>query len=566
MRHASALIVFLSAIALTGQAQSPSVRISLHGRVVAADGGAPLRNARVQTITANQAVPPAFTDADGRFAIAAAVDGSSRLSVTKPGYVATTFAAPRTDEDIELRLPKASAISGRITDTLGDPVIGMTVTAESSAATESVRKVVATSQTDDLGEYRLAGLPAGRFFVSVNSIAPAIGEAGTIQNESNDGSLTALQIEARITNDVRRQIQMRVYYPGVQTIGDALPLALSAGEERPAIDLPVPARKPVDLIGGAGSRVVPRAMSSSDETGVIRGRVVAIDGRVLPQTIVRLEMDAPGSINYPAAITDPEGRYEFQRLGQHTYTVTATRAGFLTTAYGQRRPSDSVATIELRPGERRDDVDMTLSRPSAITGRVVDDAGEPVEGAGVRVLHVQYRDGRRRLVDAGGQGTHRSDDRGAYRIYGLPPDEYIVSARVGQVVSGQPLADLPGFSTSYYPATANPGEAQRIAVNLAQVVSGVDVALVRAPTARISVTIVDAASRPLDDGLIPTFRPRPARPCSSPFPPGRSCRLSSPSCCGPRRLRRGSPTSETSPSSDRTARACSVSRPTRCTR
>jgi Carboxypeptidase regulatory-like domain len=365
---------------------------------------------------------------------------------------------------------------------------------------------VATCQTDDLGEYRLAGLPAGRFFVSVDSIAPAIGEAGTVLNESHDGSLTTLRIGGPVTDVVRRQMQTRVYYPGVQTLGDAVPVALTAGEERPAVDFSVLARKPIALTGGVGSIVIARGVSLWYGTGVIRGRVVAGDGQVLPDTIVRLEMDAPGSIGYPAAVTDAQGRFEFQRLGLRTYTVTATRAGFLTTAYGQRRPTDAVAPIALQPGERRENVDIALSRPSAIVGRVLDDAGEPVESAYVRVLHIQYRGGRRRLVDAGGQGTHRTDDRGAYRLYGLPPDEYVVGASVGQVVSGQPVADRPGFSTSYHPGTANPQEAKRIPVDLAQDVSGVDVMLVTSPTVRISGIILDATGRPLDDGLILTPR------------------------------------------------------------
>jgi hypothetical protein len=84
------------------------------------------------------------------------------------------LATPRPDADVDVRLLKAGAISGRIIDTLGDPVIGMTVTAEMPAATESDRKVVATCQTDDLGEYRLAGLPEGRFFVSLDTIAPVV--------------------------------------------------------------------------------------------------------------------------------------------------------------------------------------------------------------------------------------------------------------------------------------------------------------------------------------------------------------------------------------------------------
>jgi hypothetical protein len=118
-----------------------------------------------------------------------AVDRSSRLSVTKPGFLPATIAAPRPDGDVEVRMLKAGAISGRITDTLGDAVIGMTVTAEIPAASESERKVMASCDTDDLGEYRLAGLPAGRFFVSVDSRAAVIGSNGTLVDEASIASL-----------------------------------------------------------------------------------------------------------------------------------------------------------------------------------------------------------------------------------------------------------------------------------------------------------------------------------------------------------------------------------------
>ena len=136
--------------------------LSIRGRVLAAGTDAPLRSARVLATAANQAAAPAFTDAEGRFVFSIPADGSSRLSVTKPGYLATVFAAPRTEAALDLRLPKASAIAGRITDTSGDPVIGMTVTAEIPGTTESGRRVVASCQTDDLGDYRLGGLE-GRY-------------------------------------------------------------------------------------------------------------------------------------------------------------------------------------------------------------------------------------------------------------------------------------------------------------------------------------------------------------------------------------------------------------------
>ena len=123
-----ALIAALGQLPATAQVAVPPAPI--HGRVVSADTGIPLRNARVSVADATQQQTP--TDADGRFAISA--NASSRLSVAKAGYIATTFALPRPGTDVEIRLAKGGAISGRITDTLGDPVIGMSVSAEAAGA------------------------------------------------------------------------------------------------------------------------------------------------------------------------------------------------------------------------------------------------------------------------------------------------------------------------------------------------------------------------------------------------------------------------------------------------
>ena len=166
-RRGFGLIVLFLGLALTGHAQQSAQPASLHGRVVSADTGTPLRSARVQATTASQPILPVFTDADGRFVIPVAADATlSSLSVAKPGYLATTIAPPRGDAGTEIRLPKASAISGRIIDTLGDPVIGMTVTAETSIGAASERRVAATGQSDDRGEYRLGGRAGGRISVS----------------------------------------------------------------------------------------------------------------------------------------------------------------------------------------------------------------------------------------------------------------------------------------------------------------------------------------------------------------------------------------------------------------
>jgi hypothetical protein len=66
------------------------------------------------------------------------------------------------------------------------------------------------------------------------------------------------------------------------------------------------------------------------------------------------------------------------------------------------------------------------------------------------------------------------------------------------------MADLPGYTTSYFPGTPNPADAQRITVDGSQDVTDLRFALARALTARIAGTIVDAAGNPVGGGLILT--------------------------------------------------------------
>src|SRR6478672_8298954 len=116
MSRAVWLVVLLSAMALTGTAQSPS---AVRGRVFAADG-IPLHNVRIQVRAGSQPPAPVFSDADGAFTVTATAGGT--LSVTKSGYLPATIAIQNARE---IRLVKAAAISGRIVDPAGDALAGM---------------------------------------------------------------------------------------------------------------------------------------------------------------------------------------------------------------------------------------------------------------------------------------------------------------------------------------------------------------------------------------------------------------------------------------------------------
>ena len=270
---------------------------------------------------------------------------------------------------------------------------------------------------------------------------------------------------------------------GVVSAQEPRPTAPPTGAPRPGIS-PLPPRD---------------AQTTAPGTAVIRGRVVRADnGQPLRRVVIR--GSAPGVREPLTATTDDNGRYELTALPAGRYTFTATKGGFITLQFGQRRPFEPGRPIELGEGQKLEQVDFALPRGAAITGRIVDDAGEPVTGAVVQVLRPRYVKGQRQLQAAGAtQG--QTNDLGEFRVFGVPPGDYYLSATVG--ADGPGPSALSGFvgvgaAATLYPGTTNPVEAQLITVGLGQEVSGMSFALLPVRMATISGAVRGA------DGRIPT--------------------------------------------------------------
>ena len=106
-------------------------------------------------------------------------------------------------------------------------------------------------------------------------------------------------------------------------------------------------------------------------TGVISGHVVAADGN-RPLRRVQVRVAAPGD-RPPTTSTDVTGEYEFTDLPPGRYAISATRGGFLTLSYGQRRPRELGKLVEVANGRTVNAIDFALPRMSVISGRVTDE-------------------------------------------------------------------------------------------------------------------------------------------------------------------------------------------------
>src|SRR3954470_16125285 len=163
-------------------------------------------------------------------------------------------------------------------------------------------------------------------------------------------------------------------------------------------------------------------------TGVIRGRVVRADtGEPLRRVQVRVDEWSTADHSGPAAtMTDAQGRYELTQLPPGRYQLKATRGDYVEVAYGQRRPFERGRPVELREGAVLQNIDFALPPGAVITGRVVDETGEAFAHVSVSLERRRYIDGAKRLV---AQSDSSTDDRGDFRIFGVPPGDYVIVAR-----------------------------------------------------------------------------------------------------------------------------------------
>ncbi len=238
----------------------------------------------------------------------------------------------------------------------------------------------------------------------------------------------------------------------------------------------------------------------------IRGRIVRSDNVPLRLARVRLTSANARPLGFPV-LTDEDGRYEFADVTPGSYYVLASKSGYLTIAFGQRRASDRGDPITAAAGAVVEHVDLILPRAAIVAGVITDENGEPLENTAVSVWQIRFSAGRRRLTGVPGASTRKTDDRGRYRLFGLQPGRYLVGAVVGQLLPDQSTLDVPGYSRTYFPGTANPTEAEIVDVRPGQDAMNIDFSLVRGPTARVSGIALSSDGEPVQGlTMIPSFR------------------------------------------------------------
>jgi Carboxypeptidase regulatory-like domain len=234
-------------------------------------------------------------------------------------------------------------------------------------------------------------------------------------------------------------------------------------------------------------------------TAVLSGRVLAADsGKPLRRALVRASsQETPQG---RSVSTDPDGRWQLKSLPAGSYRVTISKGGYVDIAYGQQRPFEAGKVLELADGQTIEKLDVTLPRAGVITGRVLDEFGEPLTGARVQPMRYRYVGGQRRLSPIAIGDT--TDDIGQFRLHGLSPGEYVVSAQMSAGLMFGQSDDKVGYGTTYFPGTAVQTEAQRVRVAIGQETSQINITMATSRIATISGTAVNSSGRAISRGVL----------------------------------------------------------------
>jgi hypothetical protein len=174
----------LSAQSLPSSAAQTPARATLSGIVTKDPGSEPVKKALIELIAETQSTGgnyTAVTGTDGSFRIENIVPGRYRMFAARTGFQeidkhrrrtegrTLTLTAGQEMKDLVIHLQAAAVVAGRVTDEDGDPMAEaqVAVLRQTFVAGRSHWEQVGAERTNDLGEYRIAGLAAGGYFVSV---------------------------------------------------------------------------------------------------------------------------------------------------------------------------------------------------------------------------------------------------------------------------------------------------------------------------------------------------------------------------------------------------------------
>lgn len=235
-----------------------------------------------------------------------------------------------------------------------------------------------------------------------------------------------------------------------------------------------------EIVAAQNASGPPAGQPPKEETCVVSGMVVRrTDTAPLKGALVQLFNPDGGEHNI-ATRTGADGRFELKNVPAGKYRLMVSRNGYFRVEYGQKKPSDPGATFSLRPGQHMSDLLFKLGLAGVITGKILDENGEPMAYVAVTALRTGYVGGRRQLITV---DEKHSNDLGEFRLFGLTPGKYFVSAEpsrweraVGdrQYSGEEKGSGEKGYTKVFFPSATDPAKASTLIVKEGEEIPSID--------------------------------------------------------------------------------------------
>lgn len=208
---------------------------------------------------------------------------------------------------------------------------------------------------------------------------------------------------------------------------------------------------------------------------------------------------------WPEAITGPGGRFAFAAIPPGRYAIAAHKEGFALPMDDSMFP-----IVEVAADAEIADVVITMRRGGVITGVVLDPTGRPLAGASAMALLKRLETNSRSTAAPSGResladrtavlmplGFGETNERGEFRIDGLPSGDYLVAASASDAGGSSPVT-----GTTYFPSTGDQSAAEPVRVQAGSTRANIDVRLALTGVFQVSGVVVDESGTPIPNAFV----------------------------------------------------------------
>jgi hypothetical protein len=269
----------------------------------------------------------------------------------------------------------------------------------------------------------------------------------------------------------------------------------------------------------------PLLSQAPQQSGSVSGKVVnSVTGQAVKKAVVTLR-GGSGQNSYVTG-SDPSGKFQLDNVQPDKYMATAEAEGYS----GTLRTGQKLIAVAAQ--QEVSDVEIRIAPLSIISGKVLDESGQPLDGAAVAALRYDYSGGSKNLQAV---GSAQTNDRGEYRIFDLQPGRYYLMAvairrNAAPMAQGGVAVGIPGrapqerrvhstvpeegYAAVYYPGVADVSQTSPQELKPGAEWTGADFKVRPLPAYHIRGRVTGAAARSGGRNMVR------AQPCEADEMPG----------------------------------------------